>query len=96
MVRAFPVSIIPGVTSPDDLRGRLCLSLDRVDEAEQHFRTGLEWASRPDVRFVIDQGRCHQGLAEVAERRSDQALAMEHLDAAGDLFARYGAKLYLD
>ena len=68
----------------------------QLDEAEQHFNTGLEWASRPDVRFVIDQGRCLQGLADVAERRGDHALAMEHLDAAGALFARYGAKRYLE
>ncbi len=78
------------------LRGRLALRLDLIDEAEQHFRTGLEWASRPDVRFVIDQGRCHQGLAEVAERRGDLEAAREHLDAAGALFAQHGAKLYLD
>lgn len=45
---------------------------------------------------VILLCRCHQGLADVAERRGDHAAAMEHLDAAGDLFSRYGAKLYLD
>ena len=36
------------------------------------------------------------GLAEVAERRGDHARAMEHLDAAGALFPKRGAKLYLD
>ena len=36
------------------------------------------------------------GSGEVAERRGDHALAMEHLDAAGALFAKRGAKLYLD
>jgi len=83
--------------NPDDLRGRLALSLGRVDEAEQHFRTGLDWASRPDVRYLVDAGRCHQGLADVAEQRGDHALAMEHLDAAGELFSKHGgAKLYLD
>jgi hypothetical protein len=40
--------------------------------------------------------RCHQGLADVAAVRGNQALVMEHLDAAGELIARYGAKLYLD
>ena len=34
---------------------------------------------------VILLCRCHQGLADVAERRGDHAAAMEHLDAAGDL-----------
>ena len=80
----------------DYLRGAISLRLDRVDEAEQHFRTGLEWASRPDVRFEVDAGRCLQGLAEVAERRGQHLEAMQHLDAAGELFARHGAKLYLD
>ena len=47
-------------------------------------------------RFPVEAGRCYQGLAEVAERRGDHALAMQHLDAAGELFSRHGAKLYLD
>ena len=81
---------------PDQLRGRIALKFDRVDEAEVHFRTGLEWTQRPEVRLVIEEGRCYQGLAEVAERRGDHALALQHLEAAGALFARSGAKLYLD
>ena len=85
-----------GHVNPDALRGWLALRFDAVDEAEQHFNTGLEWASRPDVRFGVDAGRCHQGLADVAERRGDIEAAREHLDAAGALFAQHGAKLYLD
>ncbi len=85
-----------GHANPDWLHGGLALRLGQIDEAEQHFRTGLEWATRPDVRFGIDAGRCHQGLAEVAERRGDIEGTGEHLDAAGALFAQYGTKLYLD
>ena len=85
-----------GHVNPDALRGWLALRFDALDEAEQHFNTGLEWASRPDVRFGVDAGRCHQGLADVAERRGDIEAAREHLDAAGALFAQHGAKLYLD
>jgi len=44
----------------------------------------------------VEAGRCQQGPAEVAERRGDHALAMQHLDAAGALFARHGVELYLD
>ena len=40
--------------------------------------------------------RCLQGLAGVAERRGEQQQAMEYLNRAGELFSRYGAKLYLD
>jgi hypothetical protein len=83
--------------NPDYLRGRFALDLGHIDEAEVHFRTGLAWATRNDVRFLIDAGRNHQGLAEVAERRRKLEVAHEHLDAAAELFARHGAaKLYLD
>jgi hypothetical protein len=79
----------------DHLRGRLALRLDRpLDEADEHFRTGLEWCERE--RCPVEAGRNLQGLAEVAERRGDHPMAMKHLDAAGDLFAQYGAKIYLD
>ena len=81
-------------TGLDQLRGNLALRLDLVDEAEQWFRTGLEWSEREHC--PVEQGRNLQGLAEVAERRGEQQQAMEHLDRAGELFSRYGAKLYLD
>ncbi len=84
-----------GIT-PDHMRGAIALRLGHVEDAERHFRTGHEWASRPEVRCVLDAGRCHQGLAEVAERRGQHLEAMQHLDAAGELFATHGAKLYLD
>ena len=41
-------------------------------------------------------GRNLVGLADVAERRGDRGLALQHLEAAGALFERHGAKLYLD
>ncbi|MEX2229548.1 MAG: AAA family ATPase, partial [Dehalococcoidia bacterium] len=80
----------------DVMRGLLVLRLGDVDAAERHYAEGLEWARRPDVRYGLVEGRCRQGLAEVAERRGEQALAMEHLDAAAAKFAEYGAKFYLD
>ena len=76
------------------MRGDLALRLDRVDEAEVHYRTGLEWAERE--RCPVEAGRNHQGLAEVAARRDDREAAREHLDAALELFQQHGAKLYLD
>jgi len=82
--------------SADALRGLLALRLGDTDAAERHYRDGLEWAQRPDVRFGLVEGRCLQGLADVAEARGDHTLALEHLDAAGAKFAEYGAKLYLD
>jgi tetratricopeptide (TPR) repeat protein len=81
---------------PDYLRGAIALKLDRQDEAMGHFRAGLDYTSRTDVGFEVDAARCHQGLAEIAERRGQRAEAMRHLDAAGELFARHGARLYLD
>jgi tetratricopeptide (TPR) repeat protein len=87
------VSHIPG-RGFDAVKGALALRLDLVDEAEQHYRSGLEWAERE--RCPVEAGRCQQGLAEVAERRGDHALASQHLDAAAELFSEHGAKLYLD
>ena len=81
-------------SGPDYLRGAICLSLHRDDGAEAHFRTGLEWAERWGVDLTV--ARCRQGLAEVAERRSDFEAARTHLDTAGALFAKHGTKLYLD
>ena len=78
------------------LRGAVALRLDRVDEADEHFRRGLEFSERSDVRFDIEAGRNLQGLAEVANRRGEREQAMEYLDRAGELFSRHGAKLYLD
>jgi len=92
LLRSFP----DGHVNPDTLRGWLALRFDQLDDAEQHFSTGLEWASRPDVRFGVDAGRCLQGLAEVAELRGNHAQAMQHLDRAATLFSKHGAKLYLD
>ena len=81
--------------SADRARGVLALRLgDPLDIVEEYFRHGLEWCERE--RLVIPEGRCLQGLAEVAERHGEHEQAMEHLDRAGKLFSQYGAKLYLD
>ena len=77
----------------DPIRGSLALRLGLVDEAEQHYRTGLEWAERE--RCPVEAGRCLQGLAEVAERRGNTAEALPLLDRAAALFQEHGAKLYL-
>jgi class 3 adenylate cyclase len=78
----------------DPLRGALALRLGLVDEAEQHYRTGLEWTERE--RCPIESGRCLQGLAELADRRGERREATRYLDRAAKLFQEHGAKLYLD
>jgi tetratricopeptide (TPR) repeat protein len=78
----------------DRWRGRFALRFGLDDAAAEHFHAGLDWCEREGA--PIEAGRCLQGLAEVAERRGDHALAMEQLDRAGALFSQYGAKLYLD
>ena len=78
----------------DAIRGALALRLGLVDEAEAHFTTGREWSR--DNRLAVEEARNLEGLAEVAERRGDHAHAMDHLDAAGALFAKAGAKFYLE
>jgi class 3 adenylate cyclase len=83
-----------GTQSFDDTRGQLALRLGLVEEARQHYRTGLGWAEREGAPVIA--GQSHQGLAEVAIRRGETAEAMHHLDQAADLFQQHGAKLYLD
>ncbi len=80
--------------SLDRFRGLLALRLGLLDEAERHFGTGSEWCEREGC--PVELGLQLQGLAEVAERRGDVGQAIEHLDRAGELFERHGARLYLD
>jgi hypothetical protein len=77
----------------DHLRGNLALRLGLTDEAEHHFRTGLVWGEREQV--PVEQGRCLQGLAEIAVQRADHATALQFFDRAATLFQRYGLALYL-
>jgi tetratricopeptide (TPR) repeat protein len=74
--------------------GDVALGLDQLEDAEERFRTGLEWCERE--RCPIEAGRCLAGLAEVAERRGDAADALSLLDRAAVFFRQHGAKLYLD
>ena len=78
----------------DRLRARWALALDRLEEAERLARRGLEWCERE--RLPVEEGRCHQLLAEVLRRKGDDLEAARHLDAATALFQRHGARLYLD
>ncbi len=78
----------------DAIRGALALRLGLLDEAQAHFDTGREWSR--DNRLAVEEARNIEGLAEVAERRGDHARATGHLDAAGALFAKAGAKFYLE
>jgi hypothetical protein len=81
-------------TSPQRIYGDWALALDMPVDAERLYRDALAWCERE--RWPIEAGRCLQGLAELAERRGELEQAMQHLDAAGELFAQYGAKFYLD
>ncbi len=74
--------------------GHLDLARSRVDDAGRRFADALAWAQRQ--RCPVFEGRSHQGLAEVAERRGDHTTALEHLEHAGALFADHGANYYLD
>jgi hypothetical protein len=94
LARCAPIRWDPFVPrGADAMRGGLALRLGLVDEAEAHFTTGRDWSH--DNGLDVEEARNLEGLSEVAERRNDHALAMRHLDAAGELFARQGAKFYL-
>ena len=81
---------------PEPVPGLRLLPVGDIDAAEGQYRGGLEWARRSDVRFGLVEGRCLQGLADIAELRDDHVLALEQLEGAAGKFAEYGAKLYLD
>ena len=78
----------------DRLMGVLALRLGRSDEALRRLTDAKAWCA--EQRLPVPLGRCHQALAEIEERRDNLEAAREHLDTAGELFARHGAKLYLD
>ena len=86
--------LVWGARGLDRIRGGLALRLDLADAAEQHFHAGLSWAERE--RCPVEQGRCLQGLAEVAMRRRERGEAIRELERAAELFERHGAGLYLE
>ncbi len=69
-------------------------ALDEVEEAERLARAGVVWTQWE--RCPVEEGRCHQLLAMIFERRGEAREAAVELDAAGDLFSATGARLYLD
>ena len=75
----------------DHVRGRIALRLDRAEEAEDHFRAGLEWARTQNC--PIELGRCHEGLADVELRRRKPSDAQLQFDAAVEVFGRHGLVL---
>ncbi|MBN9493048.1 hypothetical protein J0H33_06835 [bacterium] len=76
------------------LRGELALAAGDLELAESSLMDGLDWCIRE--RCPVEEGRVRQALAELAEKRSDHAAAVEQLDRAGELFQQFGAKLFLD
>jgi len=76
----------------DHILGALALRLERVDAAEGHYQTGLAWAEQE--RCPVEQGRCLEGLAEVAVRRGQTAEARQCFDRAAVLFEQHGAVFY--
>lgn len=94
LLRWAPMRCVAGTAyGLDQLRGALALRLGLVDEAAGHYQTGLDWAERE--RCPIEQGRCLQGLAEIAERRGQHAEAAQLLDRAATIFQQHGVRLYL-
>lgn len=52
------------------------------------------WTQRE--RLPLEEGRCHLLLSDVLREQGETLEAAHHLDAAGDIFQRTGARLYLD
>jgi tetratricopeptide (TPR) repeat protein len=90
-VQSNSIGLFRGI---DTLRGELALRFGELDSAERWFRHGIEFGQKWEL--MLEVGCCLQGLAEVAERRGNHLEAMQHLDAAGEIYAKHGVKLYLD
>jgi hypothetical protein len=74
--------------------GELALACGDFELAESSLTEALDWCI--GERCPVEEGRVRQALAELAEKRSDHAAAVEQLDRAGELFQQFGAKLFLD
>lgn len=74
--------------------GELALAGGDFELAESSLMEALDWCVRE--RCPVEEGRCLQALAELAEKRGDHASATHHLDRAADLFQQYGARLFLE
>ncbi|MEZ4552302.1 MAG: protein kinase [Dehalococcoidia bacterium] len=83
-----------GLGSFERTRASWALALERLDEARRLAERGLEWCQRE--RLPVEEGRCHLLLSDVLREHGETREAARHLDAAGELFRRTGARLYLD
>ena len=88
-----PTNLAGYAGSTDNLRGRIALRLDRLDEAGRHLEAALAFTE--GAGWPVERGRVHQALAELAERRGQHAEAARHLAEAAALFAHYGADVFL-
>jgi hypothetical protein len=77
----------------DVVRGMIALHIDRVDEAERHYRTGLEWAEREGC--PVEVGRNLHGLAQVSARHGNEAEARQQLERAIGILEQYDSKVFL-
>jgi hypothetical protein len=92
----------PRIPTYATLQGRACapahgamlVRLGRLDDAELVYRQGLAWCERE--RVPVDAGLCMRGLADVAAKRDDAALAEEFERQAVAIFEEHGATLYLN
>jgi hypothetical protein len=101
---AYEVQQLKGPRIPTyaTLQGRACapahgamlVRLGRLDDAELVYRQGLAWCERE--RVPVDAGLCMRGLADVAAKRDDAALAEEFERQAVAIFEEHGATLYLN
>lgn len=84
------------ITRHAQTMGRLGSHPNLVSVYDLREHTDAQGQVQPYGRCPVEEGRCHQLLADVLRRKSDDLEAACHLDAATTLFQRHGARLYLD
>lgn len=79
--------------SMNNVRGRIALKLDRLDDAERQLEAALEWTET--AGWPVDGGRAHQALADLWTRRGDEQRAASHRVEAAGRFDAHGAEVFL-
>ncbi len=70
------------------------LALGDIEDADRRYRRALLWCQEHGA--ALEEGRCWQGLADVADRRGDLDRALDCIDHAVQIFTRLRTPYFLD
>ncbi len=71
----------------------IALHIDRIEDAQRHFQTGLAWAEREAC--PIEVGRNLHGLAQIDLRKNNESAARQKLARAIAIFEKHDSVIFL-